>query len=341
MTTTDERAADLDTVDCRRAAPLRQPLPPPADVLLADGTIARVRVATPDDTEALAALHAGMSGGQPADAVLLAQPARRRGVRRAPARATPARSRCWSSARAGWSRWPPPSRSSPRWPRSPSSSTTPCTAWASAACCSSTSPRPARALGMRRFVAEVLGENRAMIDVFLDAGFAVRRRAESGTVHVEMDTVASAEAVEAADERECRAETRSLQPLLYPRSVAVAGVRRDGSGVGAAVLRSIVAGGYRGDLWAVHPQADGDRRRPGDAAAARPARAGRPGGRRGAGPAGGRHAARRRGRRGAGGGGDQLGLRGARRGGGPAAARRWSTWPAAAASGWSAPTAWA
>lgn len=109
--------------------------------------------------------------------------------------------------------------------------------------------------GMRRFVAEVLSENSGMLAVFLDAGFSVRRHLDAGCVHVELDTIASAEATEAADERECRAEALSLRPLLYPRSVAVTGVRRDGSGVGAAILRSVVAGGFAGQVYAVHPTA--------------------------------------------------------------------------------------
>jgi acyl-CoA synthetase (NDP forming)/L-amino acid N-acyltransferase YncA len=113
-----------------------------------------------------------------------------------------------------------------------------------------------RTRGLRRFVAEVLAENRAMLGVFLDAGFTISRRFEAGCVKVAMDTAATAAAVAAADERECLSEARSLQPLLYPRSVAVVGVRRDGSGIGAAVLRSVVAGGFVGHLYAVHPRAD-------------------------------------------------------------------------------------
>jgi len=108
---------------------------------------------------------------------------------------------------------------------------------------------------VRRFLAEVLWENRPMLDVFLAAGFAVVRRNEGASVSVEMDTVASAEALAAADHRECEAEARSLQPLLYPRAVAVVGARSDGSGVGAAILRSVVAGGYTGELHVVHPRA--------------------------------------------------------------------------------------
>ncbi|MCD4535504.1 GNAT family N-acetyltransferase [Nocardioides sp. cx-169] len=109
--------------------------------------------------------------------------------------------------------------------------------------------------GTRRFVAEVLGDNTAMLRVFVDAGFTARREFESGVAHVEMDTTASAAAVEAADQRETEAEARSLHPLLYPRSVAVVGARRNGTGVGSAIVRSIVAGGFAGPVHAVHPQA--------------------------------------------------------------------------------------
>ncbi|MFC7493562.1 MULTISPECIES: GNAT family N-acetyltransferase [unclassified Nocardioides] len=106
--------------------------------------------------------------------------------------------------------------------------------------------------GIRRFTAEVLADNGAMLRVLHDAGFASSSRIEGGCVQVEMDTAASAEAVRAADERESRSEARSLRPVLAPRSVAVVGVRRDGSGVGAAVLRALVAGGFTGDVHVVH-----------------------------------------------------------------------------------------
>src|SRR6476469_3010590 len=114
----------------------------------------------------------------------------------------------------------------------------------------------ARDQGVRRFVAEVLAENTRMLRVFLDAGFEISRETEEGTVHVEMGTTASARAVAAADEREFLSEARSLAPLLYPGSVAVTGVRRDGSGVGAAALHSIGSGGFTGRLCVVHPEAE-------------------------------------------------------------------------------------
>ncbi|WP_395695137.1 GNAT family N-acetyltransferase [Nocardioides sp.] len=109
--------------------------------------------------------------------------------------------------------------------------------------------------GVRRFTAEVLSENAVMLDILRHAGFDVTHRTEAGCVLVEMDTTASYDALRAADEREALTEARSLAPLLRPRSVAVVGARRSGSGVGAAVLRSIVSGGYTGTVHVVHPSA--------------------------------------------------------------------------------------
>ncbi len=111
-----------------------------------------------------------------------------------------------------------------------------------------------RDVGVRRFVADVLPENAAMIRVFRDAGYTLSKRTEPGVVLIEMSTEASAAAVEAADRRESVSEARSLAPLFHPRTVAVVGVRRDGAGMGHAVLTSILAGGFTGDVYVVHPE---------------------------------------------------------------------------------------
>jgi acyl-CoA synthetase (NDP forming)/GNAT superfamily N-acetyltransferase len=106
-----------------------------------------------------------------------------------------------------------------------------------------------------RLTAEVLTDNFAMLRVLADAGFDLDRHADLGVITLRMDTAATARAVAAADARESRAEARSLAPLLYPRSVAVVGVRRDGAGVGRAVVDAIRKGGFAGDVYAVHPAA--------------------------------------------------------------------------------------
>ena len=112
----------------------------------------------------------------------------------------------------------------------------------------------ARDQGIRRFEADVLSDNSRMLAVFSDAGFDTSKRTEPGEVIVELRTTVTPGLQAAADEREFAAEARSLEPMLRPRSVALAGVRSDGTGIGAAVLRSIQSGGFRGTLSVVHPR---------------------------------------------------------------------------------------
>ncbi|GAA2130273.1 GNAT family N-acetyltransferase [Nocardioides bigeumensis] len=109
--------------------------------------------------------------------------------------------------------------------------------------------------GVRRFEADVLEENYGMLRVFRRAGFAGTRRTEEGEVAFVLRTDASQEAVDAADRRQWRAEALSLRPLLYPRSVAVVGVRRAAGGYGHGLLDAIRSSPYDGPLHVVHPEA--------------------------------------------------------------------------------------
>ncbi|WP_374455645.1 GNAT family N-acetyltransferase [Nocardioides sp.] len=110
--------------------------------------------------------------------------------------------------------------------------------------------------GVSRFAAEVLGDNYGMLRVFRAAGFGATRRTVEGEVEVELRTDASREAVEAADRREWRAAARSLRPLLHPTSVAVVGVRRSAGGFGHGVLQAIRSSPYAGTLHVIHPEAE-------------------------------------------------------------------------------------
>ncbi|GAA2121589.1 hypothetical protein GCM10009843_16000 [Nocardioides bigeumensis] len=113
----------------------------------------------------------------------------------------------------------------------------------------------ARDKGVRHFTADVLLENRKMLRVLDDAGFDVRRRIDHGEVIVDIDTGMTAALQTAVDDREAYAEAASLRPLLRPASVAIAGVRADGTGVGAAILRAVLEGGYHGAVTVIHPRA--------------------------------------------------------------------------------------
>ncbi|GAB3966705.1 bifunctional GNAT family N-acetyltransferase/acetate--CoA ligase family protein [Actinoallomurus acanthiterrae] len=55
--------------------------------------------------------------------------------------------------------------------------------------------------------------------------------------------------------REHRAESRSIERLLFPGSVAVIGASREAGGVGRTVLRNLLGGDFTGPVFPVHPTA--------------------------------------------------------------------------------------
>ena len=114
----------------------------------------------------------------------------------------------------------------------------------------------ARERQIHRFVAEVLPDNRRMLEVFRRAGWEVKSKFSDGVVSVEFDITPTDEALAMQHEREHRAEARSIARLLHPASVAVIGASRDPDSIGQAFLRSIVDGGFTGEVHVVNPAAD-------------------------------------------------------------------------------------
>jgi acyl-CoA synthetase (NDP forming)/RimJ/RimL family protein N-acetyltransferase len=112
-----------------------------------------------------------------------------------------------------------------------------------------------RRRGIESFDAEVLVDNHPMIQVFRDAGFDLAQRTDREVLTLVMSTTATERAVAAADARERAAEARSLEPLLAPGVVAVAGAGRRRGGVGREILENIRAGDYAGQLYVIHPEA--------------------------------------------------------------------------------------
>ncbi|MFD4753548.1 GNAT family N-acetyltransferase [Streptomyces sp. NPDC058426] len=110
----------------------------------------------------------------------------------------------------------------------------------------------ARERGIRRFGAEVLPHNTKMIKVFTDAGYQQKRSFEDGVVHLTFGLEPTERSLAVQYAREQRAESRSVQRLLAPASVAVVGAKRSGGGVGRSILRNLLAAGYTGRLSAVN-----------------------------------------------------------------------------------------
>ena len=84
----------------------------------------------------------------------------------------------------------------------------------------------AQELGVEQFTAEVLPQNRRMLNVFKEAGYAVHHHFEDGVVEVPFDIRPTEQSNAVRVAREHRAESVSMHGLLHPASIAVIGASR-------------------------------------------------------------------------------------------------------------------
>jgi len=115
--------------------------------------------------------------------------------------------------------------------------------------------RIARARGFVKFRADVEADNSAMLQVFSRSGFTVREACSQGTYQVEFPIAGDERFLAAAAERERIAAGRSLRALFAPASVAVIGASRSRGTIGRAILDNLIADGFRGPIYPVHPAA--------------------------------------------------------------------------------------
>ena len=111
----------------------------------------------------------------------------------------------------------------------------------------------ARAKGIERFRAYVLGENRQMMRVFRNSGYELSRTIDSGVFTVDFPVEESADSIAIEGEHERRAIAASLLPLFFPRSIAVIGASNDPTSIGGKLFNNILAEGFTGPLYPVNP----------------------------------------------------------------------------------------
>lgn len=116
-------------------------------------------------------------------------------------------------------------------------------------------------VGLTRFTAEVLPQNRKMLAVFSDAGYDVTRHVEDGVVEVGFDIEPTDRSKAVAMSREHRAEARSMHALLHPRVIAVIGASRRRDSIGSQLLDRLVEAGFAGQVHPVNPNVRTLRRR--------------------------------------------------------------------------------
>lgn len=111
----------------------------------------------------------------------------------------------------------------------------------------------ARTKHIEYFFADVLAENRKMIDVFLASGFKVTSKSAVDSVHVSFPIEPTEEYAEALAFRSQKAAWASMKPIFQPRTIAVVGASRRSGQLGGEVLRNLKQTGFCGELFAVNP----------------------------------------------------------------------------------------
>lgn len=105
------------------------------------------------------------------------------------------------------------------------------------------------------FEAYVLGDNRKMIDVFINTGFEVKRRLDGGVFYITFPITPTPESEEKTATRLQSAASASMKVFFEPNSVAVIGAGRSRGTIGAEIFHNLMNSGFRGVLYPVNEKA--------------------------------------------------------------------------------------
>jgi acetyl coenzyme A synthetase (ADP forming)-like protein len=111
-------------------------------------------------------------------------------------------------------------------------------------------------VGIERFVAEVMPENKAMLNVFEAVGFGVTRMLDRGTIEVAFPIAATEEYLAHVDERDHLAVVASLRPFFAPTSIAVVGASPRPESIGGRLFRNVLDAEFVGAAYPVNRTGD-------------------------------------------------------------------------------------
>src|SRR5699024_541543 len=109
--------------------------------------------------------------------------------------------------------------------------------------------------GIDHFEAEVLSENRSMIQVFRRAGYEISRSFDGSALHLVFAIDPTEALTNVRHARESAAEARSLARVLTPGAVAVIGASDQASKTGHTVRRNRIGNGFTGPVCPVNSDA--------------------------------------------------------------------------------------
>jgi acetate---CoA ligase (ADP-forming) len=110
--------------------------------------------------------------------------------------------------------------------------------------------------GIEHFVAEVLPENRNMLDVFRDVGFNAVRELDGGEVEVRFPIAPTSHYRDLVAARDHVAVRASLRPFFEPVSVAVIGASARRGSIGGELFRNILTADFTGSTYPVNRGGD-------------------------------------------------------------------------------------
>jgi acetate---CoA ligase (ADP-forming) len=107
-------------------------------------------------------------------------------------------------------------------------------------------------VGITEFVAEVLPDNRSMLDVFVNAGFDIVRELDGGSVEVRFPIAPTPRFREQVAARDHIAVRASLHPFFEPSCVAVVGASARRGSIGGELFRNILDADFTGAAYPVN-----------------------------------------------------------------------------------------
>ena len=107
-------------------------------------------------------------------------------------------------------------------------------------------------VGVETFLADVMADNDAMLQVLTDMGYDSEQSFAGGEVQVRLRIASSERYLDAVDRRDHAAVQGSLEAFFRPTTVAVIGASARPGAIGGAVFRNIVEGGFTGRAFPIN-----------------------------------------------------------------------------------------
>lgn len=109
--------------------------------------------------------------------------------------------------------------------------------------------------GIVRFWALTSTENRQMMEVFRNSGFQLHEKQDGGYAEIALSVEPTETSVMLSETRDRVVTTASLRPFFEPKSVALVGASRDPSSIGYRILEALIMNRFQGAVYPVNPNA--------------------------------------------------------------------------------------